>query len=76
MFGKRLLVSGAIAIPIGTLGARSGGGDGNGDGDGVDNGTEGCRAARPSVTVLCRAKVILVRFRSTVHKVINMAGGS
>ncbi|MEU9245038.1 hypothetical protein [Streptomyces shenzhenensis] len=36
MFGKRLLVSGAIAILIGTLGACSGGG--GGEGDGADNG--------------------------------------
>ncbi|WP_089099669.1 hypothetical protein [Streptomyces hyaluromycini] len=36
MFGKRLIVSGAIAILIGTLGACSGGGDR--DGNGVDNG--------------------------------------
>ncbi|MER5789872.1 hypothetical protein [Streptomyces sp. NPDC001980] len=34
MFGKRLIVSGAIAMLIGVLGACSGGGDG----DGVDNG--------------------------------------
>lgn len=39
MFGKRLLVSGAIAILIGTLGACSGGGGGGGgEGDGVDTG--------------------------------------
>jgi hypothetical protein len=34
MFGKRFMVSGAIAILLGTLGACSGGGDG-GDGDGI-----------------------------------------
>ncbi|MFD8817063.1 hypothetical protein ACFV23_37650 [Streptomyces sp. NPDC059627] len=34
MFGKRLIVSGAIAILIGTLGACSGGGNGNGSGGG------------------------------------------
>ncbi|MEU9344477.1 hypothetical protein AB0D74_25100 [Streptomyces sp. NPDC048278] len=36
MFGKRLIVSGAIAILIGALGACSGGTDANGNG--VDNG--------------------------------------
>ncbi|MGY4982779.1 hypothetical protein ACWCYL_37505 [Streptomyces sp. 900105755] len=34
MFGKRLIVGGAIAILIGTLGACSGGGSGNGEGNG------------------------------------------
>ncbi|MER6078079.1 hypothetical protein [Streptomyces sp. NPDC001833] len=44
MFGKRLMVSGAIAILIGTLGACSGGGSGNGnDGNGVGNGTASAR---------------------------------
>ncbi|MFJ9565672.1 hypothetical protein ACIRQQ_37235 [Streptomyces fuscichromogenes] len=39
MFGKRLIVSGAIAILIGTLGACSGGGDGAGTGSGQDDTT-------------------------------------
>ncbi|MGY5060179.1 hypothetical protein ACWDFR_39975 [Streptomyces sp. 900105755] len=34
MFGKRLIVGGAIAILIGTLGACAGGGSGNGEGNG------------------------------------------
>ncbi|MBW8798090.1 MAG: hypothetical protein JF597_32240 [Streptomyces sp.] len=41
MFGKRLIVSTAIAILIGTLGACSGGGDGNGVDDGVTYGQDG-----------------------------------
>ncbi|MFJ8495291.1 hypothetical protein ACIRBZ_44240 [Streptomyces sp. NPDC094038] len=38
MFGKRLIASGAIAIPIGTLGSGGSDGNGSGNGNGVDNG--------------------------------------
>ncbi|WP_217554772.1 hypothetical protein [Streptomyces sp. GbtcB6] len=40
MFGKRLIVSGAIAILIGALGACSGGGNGNGADNGVTYGQD------------------------------------